>query len=213
MAFVVSGELTGVRTPSPFGGRVCMEIVMTDPLKGLPVEVVAADPAAGAVSMLFDEALYPLEAVYGASYIFIDRAYVLLDLPEPGRIRVTIAVKEGEATDGVLRALAGEFANELLSCAWRHRIGQENRATIEAVTMQAISGAMGPPSLDDLEKFDFTEEPFDDPLGIAVSWEEKYQAKKDAPAAEEAAGAVAEAGAAAAPPAAAAPDPKGKEPL
>ena len=33
-------------------------------------------------------------------------------------------------------------------------------------------------TLDDLEDFDFTEEPFDDPLGIAQSWEEKY-GKKD----------------------------------
>ena len=44
--------------------------------------------------------------------------------------------------------------------------------------MQAISGAMGPPSLDELEDFDFTEEPFEDPLGIAQSWEEKYTKKE-----------------------------------
>ena len=38
--------------------------------------------------------------------------------------------------------------------------------------------------LEDLEKFDFTEEPFDDPLGIAVSWEEKYKKRaKETPAA------------------------------
>ena len=37
---------------------------------------------------------------------------------------------------------------------------------------------MGPPSLDDLEKFDFSDEPFEDPLGIAMSWEEKYGKKK-----------------------------------
>ena len=157
---------------------------MAEPLRGIPVEIATLDTTAGALGLVFDESLYPLEAVYGAAYIFIDRAWVLLDRPAPDRIRVTIASKSGEAGEPVLRALGGEFANELLSCAWRHRIAQENRATIEAVTMQAISGAMGPPSLDELEKFDFTEEPFDDPLGIAVSWEEKYQAKKDAPAAE-----------------------------
>jgi hypothetical protein len=64
-----------------------------------------------------------------------------------------------------------------LACAWRHRITQENRAALEAVTMQAMGGAMGPPSLDDLAKFDFSEEVLEDPLGIAVSWEEKYGKK------------------------------------
>jgi hypothetical protein len=39
---------------------------------------------------------------------------------------------------------------------------------------------MGPPSLDDLEKFDFSAEAFDDPLGIAMSWEEKYGKKNKA---------------------------------
>jgi hypothetical protein len=76
-----------------------------------------------------------------------------------------------------LTPLVGEFANELLSCAWRHQITQNNRALIEAVTTQAIGGAMGPPSLDDLEKFDFSAEKLEDPLGIAVSWEEKYKKK------------------------------------
>ena len=44
--------------------------------------------------------------------------------------------------------------------------------------MQAIAGAMGEPSLDDLAAFDFSDEAFDDPLGIAQSWEEKHGKKK-----------------------------------
>ena len=48
------------------------------------------------------------------------------------------------------------------------------------VTTQALAGAMGAPTLDDLASFDFTEEGFDDPLGIAMSWEEKQQQKKAA---------------------------------
>ena len=68
-------------------------------------------------------------------------------------------------------------SNELLSQAWRLKIVAENRAVIEAVTTQALAGAMGPPTLDDLASFDFTEDGFDDPLGIAMSWEEKQQKK------------------------------------
>jgi His-Xaa-Ser system protein HxsD len=143
-----------------------------------PKELVEVDLSAGSALLSVDEAAYPLEALYGAAYVFIDRCYVLLDKPEPGRFRVTLAPKRPAGDEPALRALVGEFANELLSCAWRHRITQENRAVIESVTMQALAGAMGPPSLDDLANFDFTDEPFEDPLGIAISWEEKYK-KKD----------------------------------
>ena len=71
------------------------------------------------------------------------------------------------------------------TCAWRAKIAEESRQVIEAATARALSGAMGPngsaaPSLDELEKFDFSEETFDDPLGIAMSWEDKYGKKKKA---------------------------------
>jgi His-Xaa-Ser system protein HxsD len=138
-------------------------------MSGFPVEI-----AEGSARLELDEAVYPLEAVYGASYIFIDRCWVLVDRPAPGKWRVTLTAKK-EGAD--LQAMAGEFANELLSCAWRAQITQQNRAVIEAVTTQAIAGAMGPPTLDDLEKFDFSAETFEDPLGIAKSWEEKYKKK------------------------------------
>jgi His-Xaa-Ser system protein HxsD len=142
-----------------------------------PSEILSVDTASGAARLELDETIYPLEAVYGASYIFIDRCYVLLDRPRAGRWRVTLAPKSGDAA--ALPALVGEFANELLSCAWRHQITQQNRAVIEQVTVAAIGGAMGPPSLDDLAKFDFTGEKLEDPLGIAMSWEEKYKKKQE----------------------------------
>jgi His-Xaa-Ser system protein HxsD len=132
----------------------------------------------GRVHLEVDESLYPLEALYAAAYVFIDRCFVLLDRPGESRLRVTLSPKSGAADEATLSAWAGEFGNELLSCAFRHKITSQHRATIEAVTMQAIAGAMGPPSLDDLAKLDFGSEPLEDPLGIAVSWEEKYK-KKD----------------------------------
>lgn len=148
-------------------------------LAGIPEDLGEADLDEGAVHLTVDEVVYPLEAIYGAAYVFIDRCWVFVDRPVSGKYRVVLTPKQGEADEPLLRSVAGEFANELLSNAWRLRITRENRATIEAVTMQAVGGAMGPPSLDELEDFDFSEEPFEDPLGIAQSWEEKY-GKKDA---------------------------------
>jgi His-Xaa-Ser system protein HxsD len=138
---------------------------------------VQADTSRGAVLLQVDPSIYPLEAIYGAAYIFIDRCYVFLDKPSDAAVRVTLQTKDADPDDATLRDLVGQFANELLSCAWRRQITEENRTLIEAVTAQALAGAMGPPSLDDLADFDFSDDGFEDPLGIAQSWEEKHGRK------------------------------------
>jgi His-Xaa-Ser system protein HxsD len=147
-------------------------------LEALPGDIVSFDAKDGAVSLRVDGGLYPLEAIYAAAYVFIDRCFVFLDKADDGKTRVTLSPKKGALEDAAARELVGEFANELLSCAWRSQIARENRATIEAVTAQALSGARGAPSLDELEAFDFSDDAFEDPLGIAMSWEEKYAKKK-----------------------------------
>jgi His-Xaa-Ser system protein HxsD len=143
----------------------------------IPEALVSASATDRSVSMNLDAELYPLQAVYGAAYVFLDRCYVFLDRPAPGQLRVTLSAKQAVDESEALRQLIGQFANELLSCAWRHQVTQDNRVAIETVTVQAIAGAMGEPSLDDLADFDFTDEALDDPLGIAQSWEDKHGRK------------------------------------
>lgn len=124
-----------------------------------------------------DESLYPKEAVYGAAYTFIDRYYVLLDRTADRRIRVMLRPKNGTAPVETA-ALAGEFQNELLGQAWRLELAAQNRQLIESIAMRAVAGAAGPPGLDELLAMDIGEaSAFDDPLGIAMSWEEKYKKK------------------------------------
>jgi His-Xaa-Ser system protein HxsD len=146
----------------------------------IPEALVSVSETERSVSMILDAELYPLQAVYGASYVFLDRCYVFLDKPAAGQLRVTLSAKQTVEENEALRQLVGQFANELLSCAWRHQVTQDNRVAIETVTVQAIAGAMGEPSLDDLADFDFTDEALDDPLGIAQSWEEKHGRKTPA---------------------------------
>src|SRR4051812_15841935 len=139
---------------------------MATPLAGLPDPLCAAELAEGAVHLTVDGALYPLDALYGAAYVFIDRCFVFLAKdPAAGanQVKVTLSPKRGEPTEAALRDLVGEFSNELLSCAWRHQITEKNRTLIEAVTTRALAGALGPPSLEALAKFDFTEPPLEDP--------------------------------------------------
>jgi His-Xaa-Ser system protein HxsD len=147
---------------------------MSTPLAEVPQGLVEVDLHEGTAVVQLDASLYPLPAVYGAAYVFIDRCYVLLDRPADGRVRVTLMSKDPTPAPADLRALVGELANELLACAFRHQLAQDNRVLVETVTMQAMAGAMGPPSLADLADFDFTDDALDDPLGIAQSWEEKH---------------------------------------
>lgn len=120
-----------------------------------------------------DEGLYPKDAIYGAAYVFIDRCYVRLDRPRPGRISIRLKPKAN--VEIPLATLAGELENELLGQAWRRLLVEENRRLVETVTTRALAGAAGPPGLDELLEMDDDEAAFDDPLGIAVSWEEKYK--------------------------------------
>jgi His-Xaa-Ser system protein HxsD len=145
-------------------------------MQGFPGDLLSVDLGASSVTLRVDPATYSLDALYGAAYIFIDRCFVLLDKPDAS-YRVTLAWKKREPTEDDLRALVGEFTNELLSCAWRAKISEDSRALIESVTAQALGGALGAPTLDDLEKFDFSDDTFEDPLGIAMSWEDKYRKK------------------------------------
>jgi hypothetical protein len=73
--------------------------------------------------------------------VFLDRAYVLLD--RDGR-RFLIHLRGKQALDeGTLRAMAGEFANELLAQALRLRVVRQNQKLIEDIASLAISGAAG----------------------------------------------------------------------
>jgi len=137
----------------------------------------------GTVRIEFDEGLYPKDAIYGASYVFIDRCYVRLDRVGDKRIEVMLRAKNAGADT---QALAGEFQNELLGQAYRRQIFEENRNLVETIVTKALGGAAGPPGLDELLSTDIGEETaFDDPLGIAMSWEEKYKKKGGAAAKSE----------------------------
>lgn len=138
---------------------------------------VTTNLANGSAAFTVDPSLYPLDALYGAAYVFIDRCFVFLEKNAAGHVVVSLAPKKGPADQITLEKWAGEFSNELLSCAWRHQIAANNKQALEQVTSLALAGAMGPPSLDDLSTFDFSSQPLEDPLGIAMSWEEKYKKK------------------------------------
>jgi len=130
------------------------------------------------IQITFDEGLYPKDAIYGAAYVLIDRCYVHLDRTGENRITVKLQPKPGVSITP--EQAIGEFQNEALGQAWRRQILDENRALIEMISSRALGGAAGPPGLDDLLALETSEDTaFDDPLGIAMSWEEKYKKKSN----------------------------------
>jgi His-Xaa-Ser system protein HxsD len=125
--------------------------------------------------------LHSREAIFGAAYTFIDRCYVWLDKDADGRIVIELTPRAG-ANDSV-EALSGDFANELLAQTTRAMVLGANRDLVQAIVSRALVGAgartaqAAAPALPDLEAFELEDEPFDDPLGIAMSWEQKYGKK------------------------------------
>ena len=115
--------------------------------------------------------LYPLEVIYGASYQFIDRCYVRLEQADDGQIAIIIKPKPDSKLDGA--ALAGEFQNELLNQAYRRKIAVRTGKVRDMVVQRALYSAV--PAQGSMEDMDGDDLDFlDDPLGIAVPWEEKF---------------------------------------
>jgi len=124
-----------------------------------------------------DTSLCPLDAIYSAAYAHLDRAFVFLE-NDGEKVRATVRSKVSNTTD---REAAGQLGNEILATALRLLLTTESRRSVEAIVTRAVAGAAGPPGLDELLEMDIGDATaFEDPLGIAMSWEEKYvKTKKD----------------------------------
>jgi His-Xaa-Ser system protein HxsD len=130
------------------------------------------------ISFEVDETVYPLEAVYGASYLFLEKCFIYLSRAASGAVDVRLTAREA-TSPAELDTLAGEFANELLSQVTRLRLSQATARIREYYTAAALRAAASAPSVDDLLAELEAEELLEDPLEIMVPWEEKHGAKQD----------------------------------
>lgn len=121
---------------------------------------------------------YSIEAVYAAAYVFVDRAYIYLDGDPKKEIVVFLKGKKHKLEKNELDSLKGEFLNELLDYLLRVQISQKNQKIREYIVASVLLSALpqgSSPDCDDPEEADDWK---NDPLGIAVPWEEKCQEKK-----------------------------------
>lgn len=85
--------------------------------------------------------LYPLEAIYGAAYAFLDKAYIYLEEGPKSKIQITLKGKEKLTKNG-LENLKGDFLNELLNSSLRDRISKKNKKIREYMIGRALASAL-----------------------------------------------------------------------
>lgn len=133
------------------------------------------------VLCLVDEKLFPREVVVQAAYRFIDRCYVKLE--RSGK-QVGVRLKgKSKLSSKKLGALADDFANELLHQLVREQVARRTAKLRELVVGRALASAESadfgfrPESAEgqgEAESVDADVDYLEDPLGIAIPWEEKY---------------------------------------
>lgn len=132
------------------------------------------------VTIKINPKLYSLEAIYSAAYVFLDKAYIVLDGNPETEILVKLRLKSSDN----LKDLAGCFLNELINYGDYFVRAQETKKIREAILQRALF-TNDPSVLDSKEQEEFEElmqeldEEIEDPEGIAVPWEEKYGDSSD----------------------------------
>jgi His-Xaa-Ser system protein HxsD len=120
--------------------------------------------------------IYPLEAIYAASFHFIDDYYIHLDSRKQGTVEITIKNKQKA---GKLPAnLTENFFNELIYCASRIFAAKRNKKIREFIVGRALFSAVGEETAVDQPGQNGEGSYKEDPLGIAIPWEEKATRKK-----------------------------------
>lgn len=142
----------------------------------------------GSVIVNINPKLYGLETVYSAAYVFLDRAYIMLDGDPEKEIVVKLKAKKEED----LEKLGSEFFNELINYADYQKRAEQTKKIREMLMERALitndpsvigdSASEEDKEFDDLtEELEDDEDYLEDPEGIAIPWEEKYgdKAKKE----------------------------------
>lgn len=140
---------------------------------------------AGGLVARVDEKTFDRRTIYAAAFTFIDRAWVRLDRKEPGRIDVVLREK---STGSVPPGARQELEEALYAARLQHAASATSGAWADSILLSAL----GSPDAEAQETSETNTAPaaplpavdpadlaaFDDPLGIAQSWEEKHRKPK-----------------------------------
>jgi His-Xaa-Ser system protein HxsD len=113
--------------------------------------------------------IYPLELIYSASYILMDRAYIFLDGDPQTEILVELRKKEGIKES--IKKIVFDFNDELLNYAVYKQQSEKNKGVRDAILRKVIL-ENDPQSIKNQEPILGEQEKFDDPEEILKLWEE-----------------------------------------
>jgi len=108
--------------------------------------------------------IYSLPIVYSAAYVFLDKAYVILDGDPKEEILVKLRPKKGQD----LETLGREFNNELLNYAFYAVQSERTKSIRNAIVQRAL---LTHAQSEESNQPEFIE----DPENIAKPWKEKNE--------------------------------------
>ncbi len=88
-----------------------------------------------------DSDIYPLEAVYGAAYSFLDKAYIRLKKGSDSEIMMIVKGKSS-LKKGELDEMGNELMNELLNFSLKSQISKSNKKIREYIVGRALASAL-----------------------------------------------------------------------
>lgn len=128
--------------------------------------------------------VFPVEAIIQNCYNYLDSFYLYLDINKAGD-EVSVYIKSKNNAGKInLNKIKDEFLDDLIFSAIRLQVNRSNQKIREYIVNRALYSAIHPAfsAQEDLrvlssqnnERLSFKE----DPLGIALPWEEKYSKNK-----------------------------------
>ncbi|NTW27388.1 MAG: His-Xaa-Ser system protein HxsD [Candidatus Moranbacteria bacterium] len=87
--------------------------------------------------------IYSKDIIYKACYVFIDRMYVLLDIPNKKDVILVTLKGKASLVKKDLEKMEGEFMNELLNSLVRENISKRNQKVLEQIVGGAMGAALG----------------------------------------------------------------------
>ena len=117
-----------------------------------------------------DESIFPLDAIFGAAYIFVDRCFLFFSRSSDKKILLHLKIKDAKASS--LEDLVGEFSNELLNQVLRFRLAESTSKIREYYMARAFLSHPAQSSIDSLLAELDAEELEEDDLEISVPWEQ-----------------------------------------
>lgn len=132
--------------------------------------------------------IYSLDTIYTAAYVFLEKAYLVLDGDLKKEIFIKLTAKK-KCNEEELNLLGEEFLNELINYGFYKKQSEQNKQIRQIILRRALLTGLGGENyseefLNEFENLECNEndlEEIEDPEGIATPWEEKYgdRRKKD----------------------------------